>query len=359
MIPPVDESARAAARTHLDRMAKPQGSLGRLEDLVVWAAGVQRRCPPEPFAAPRVIVVAGDHGVAAAAGTSAYPPEVTAQMVAAMVGGVAAVNVLADRAGAAVRTVDAGVASEYVGLAVPETVTGRRIRAGAGSIDREDALTSEELAAALALGRTLVAEELAAGGDLLLLGDMGIGNTTSAAALVAALTDGDPVAATGRGTGVDDATWMRKVAAVRDALWRCRADRDDPLELLRRLGGPDLAVLTGALLGAAESGLPVLLDGSVVTAAALVAHAVDPNAASWWCASHRSAEPNHTASLDALGLEPVIDVGMRLGEASGALVALPVLQAALALAAGMATFESAGVSDRPNDQSTVDRDALP
>lgn len=346
MTAPVAEAARSAARSHLDRMAKPRGSLGRLEELIVWSAGVQDRCPPQPFASPRVIVVAGDHGIASAAGTSAYPPEVTAQMVGAMVGGVAAVNVLAERAGAAVRTIDAGVASDYPGLAVPESVTARRIRRGAGAIDREDALDAEELARALALGRALAAEEAAAGGDLLVIGDMGIGNTTAAAALVAALTDGDPVATTGRGTGVDDATWMRKVSAVRDALWRCRSDRDEPLELLRRMGGPDLAVMTGALLGAAESGVPVLLDGSVVTAAALVADAVDPAATAWWCAGHRSAEPNHTIALDSLGLDPVIDVGMRLGEASGALVALPVLQAALALASGMATFDSAGVSDR-------------
>ena len=191
-----------------------------------------------------------------------------------------------------------------------------------------------------------LADEVGAGGDLLVIGDMGIGNTTPAAALVAALTDGDPVTTTGRGTGVDDATWMRKVTVVRDALWRCRDDRGDPHELLRRMGGPDLAVMTGALLGAAEAGVPVLLDGSVVTAAALVAHAIEPGAAAWWCAAHRSAEPNHAIALAALDLDPLIDVGMRLGEASGALVALPVLQAALALADGMATFESAGVADR-------------
>ncbi len=346
MIPPVDASARSAATAHLDRMAKPRGSLGRLEDLIVWSAGVQGRCPPAPFTAPRVVVVAGDHRVARLVGTSAYPPDVTAQMVTAMVGGVAAVNVLADRVGASVRTVDAGVDSDYPGLDVPDSVTCHRIRSGAGAIDREDALTPSELAAALDLGHALVAEEVGAGGDLLVIGDMGIGNTTPAAALVAALTDGDPVTTTGRGTGVDDATWMRKVTVVRDALWRCRDDRDDPLELLRRMGGPDLAVMTGALLGAAESGVPVLLDGSVVTAAALVAHAIEPGAAAWWCAAHRSAEPNHAIALAALDLDPLIDVGMRLGEASGALVALPVLQAALALADGMATFESAGVADR-------------
>ncbi len=342
----IDEAARTAAAAHLDRLAKPRGSLGRLEDVVVWAAGVQGRCPPSPFAAPRVVVVAGDHDVARLAGTSAYPPEVTAQMVAAMVAGTAAVCILAERAGAAVRVVDAGVAADYSGSEVPAEVAADRVRAGAGAIDRTDALTADELDRALALGRRLVTEERAAGGDLLVPGDLGIGNTTPAATLVAALTEEDVIAVTGRGTGIDDATWMRKVTAVRDALWRVRDDHDDPLALVRRVGGPDIAVLVGMLQAAAEQGLPVILDGVVVTAAALVAEELAPGSSDWWVAGHRSAEPAHTAALDRLGLSPLLELSLRLGEGTGALMALPVLQAALALAADMATFDSAGVSDR-------------
>ncbi len=338
----VDADARAAATERLDRLTKPQGALGRLEELAVWAAGVQGQCPPLPFDAVSVVVVAGDHGIARS-GTSAYPPEVTAQMVANMITGGAAVNVLAHRCGAGVSVIDAAVDSDYAGLPVPPELPDRRIRRASGSIDHEDAMSEPELLAALELGDTLAEERREAGSDLVIVGDMGIGNTTPAAALIAGLTDRDPVAVTGRGTGIDDGTWMRKVTAVRDALWRTRDDAD-PDTLLRRAGGADLAVMCGLLLGCARRGLPVLLDGVVVTAAALVAERMEPGAVQWWAAGHRSAEPAHGIALSELGLTPVLTLSMRLGEGSGALTALPVVQSAIALLAEMATFDSAGVS---------------
>lgn len=348
-LPQPSDKARTDATARLDRLTKPTGSLGRLEDIAVWAAGVQRRCPPEPFSQIHVVVVAGDHGVAREAGTSAYPVEVTAQMVANIVTGGAAVNVLARKIGATVQVIDASVSADYSGLSVPADMSQRRIRPGSGAIDREDAMTEEEADAGLALGQAISRECRTAGADLLVIGDMGIGNTTPAAALIAAATDGDPVKVSGRGTGIDDATWMRKTGAVRDALWRVRHDRDDPAALLRRIGGPDLAVMCGLLLGAAREQLPVVVDGVVVTSAALIAELLEPGCRDWWIAGHRSAEPAHTIALDQLRLAPVLDLGMRLGEGSGALTAIPVIQSAISLLAGMATFESAGVSGGPGD----------
>ncbi|MBV0916913.1 nicotinate-nucleotide--dimethylbenzimidazole phosphoribosyltransferase [Mycobacteroides chelonae] len=314
----------AAARDRQRQLTKPDGALGRLEELSVWVAACQNRCPPETFQHPRVIVFAGDHGVAAA-GVSAYPPSVTAQMVRNIEAGGAAVNVLAALAGASVRVADIAV--------------GRP----SGNIAVEDALTEEQAHAALAAGIALADAEIDSGADLLIAGDMGIGNTTPATVLVAALTGSEPVAVVGRGTGVDDAGWARKTAAVRDALRRTKDVRTDPVALLARAGGADLAAITGFVAHAAVRRTPVLLDGLVVTAAALVAEQLAPGARQWWLAGHRSTEPAHSLALQRLRLDPVLDLQMRLGEGSGALVALPVLQAAAGTLAQMATFDEARI----------------
>lgn len=314
----------AAARDRQRQLTKPDGALGRLEELSVWVASCQNRCPPETFQHPRVIVFAGDHGVAAA-GVSAYPPSVTAQMVRNIEAGGAAVNVLAALAGASVRVADIAV--------------GRP----SGNIAIEDALTEEQAHAALAAGIALADAEIDSGADLLIAGDMGIGNTTPATVLVAALTGSEPVAVVGRGTGVDDAGWARKTAAVRDALRRTKDVRADPVALLARAGGADLAAITGFVAHAAVRRTPVLLDGLVVTAAALVAEQLAPGARQWWLAGHRSTEPAHSLALQRLRLDPVLDLQMRLGEGSGALVALPVLQAAAGTLAQMATFDEARI----------------
>ncbi|MFC5287637.1 nicotinate-nucleotide--dimethylbenzimidazole phosphoribosyltransferase [Actinokineospora guangxiensis] len=336
IVDPPDAAARDAARQRQAQLTKPAGSLGRLEELGVWIASCQGVCPPRPFARPRIVVFAGDHGVAAH-GVSAFPSEVTGQMVANFAAGGAAVNVLAAAAGATVRVVDMAVDGETA-------ADDLKVRRSSGSIDREDALTDEETATAVIAGRAIADDEIDSGADLLVAGDMGIGNTTPAAVLIAALTGAEPVAVVGRGTGIDDQGWMRKAVAVRDALRRARKVGTDPLGLLRTAGGADLAAMAGFLAQAAVRRTPVILDGVVVGAAALVAEEMAPGAARWWVAGHRSVEPAHHLALERLELEPVLDLGMRLGEGSGAVVALPIVSAAVRVLAEMATFGEAGVS---------------
>jgi nicotinate-nucleotide--dimethylbenzimidazole phosphoribosyltransferase len=236
--------------------------------------------------------------------------------------------------------VDVGVAVD-----VPGADPRAKVRRGSGRIDVEDALTPNELDAALTVGLRLADAETDAGTDLVIPGDMGIGSTTACAAIVARLLGIDDVSTVvGRGTGVDDAAWERKVGAVETALRR--ATTGSPLDALRSLGGPDIAAMVGLLIGSAARRTPVLLDGVVSVTAALVAAEVAPAATAWWLASHRSTEPAQRAALAHLGIEPLLDLGLRLGEGTGALVALPILQAAIATLAEMATFDEAGVSDR-------------
>ncbi|WP_459545225.1 nicotinate-nucleotide--dimethylbenzimidazole phosphoribosyltransferase [Nocardia sp. X0981] len=337
-VAPPDAGVRAAAEQRQASLTKPPGSLGRLEELGIWVAACQGVCPPVQFERARVVVFAGDHGVARH-GVSAYPSEVTAQMVANFRAGGAAVNALAGIADATVRIVDIAVDAQ-----TDAAVATHKVRRSSGAIDREDALTGEEVAAALAAGRAIADEEIDAGADLLIAGDMGIGNTTPATALIATLTGLEPVRAVGRGTGIDDQGWMRKVAAVRDAMWRARPVAREGIELLRVAGGADIAAMTGFLAQAAARRTPVLLDGVIVTAAALVAEDLAAGASAWWVAAHRSTEPAHREALTKLKLTPVLDLDMRLGEGSGALVALPVLRSAVAVLAEMATFTDAGVS---------------
>ena len=352
-----DAAAREAGEVRQAALTKPTGALGRLEELSLWLCAAQGVCPPRPLDRVRVVVFAGDHGVARTAATSAYPPEVTAQMVLNFLAGGAAVNVLARHTGATVRVVDLSVDADYaeLGATVPEEVTRYRVRRSSGSIDREDALTRDEAERAFAIGVALADEEVDAGADLLIPGDMGIGNTTPAATIIGLLTSLEPARAVGRGTGIDDATWMRKTAAVRDAMRRGRPYKGDPMGLLATVGGADIASMTGFLVGAAARRTPVLLDGVVSSAAALVAHRIAFRSRDWWLAGHRSTEPAQQAALERLALEPIVDYGMRLGEGTGALVALPVLIAAGATLREMATFAEAGVSDRGSD--TADHEA--
>lgn len=337
-----DADVREAALARQLTLTKPPGALGRLEDLSVWVSACQGVCPPKQFERARIVVFAGDHGVTAS-GVSAFPSEVTAQMVANFDAGGAAINVLAEVAGATVRVADIAVDGE----AHSPAIGAHKVRRGSGNIAVEDALSTEEAVAAIAAGRTIADQEVDAGADLLIAGDMGIGNTTPATTLVAALTATEPVAVVGRGTGVDDEGWARKTAAIRDALFRARQVKADPVALLAVCGGADLAAMAGFLAQAALRRTPVLLDGMVVTAAALVADRLAPGAKTWWQAAHLSTEPAHAVALQRLQLTPILDLGMRLGEGSGAAVALPVLRAAVATLASMATFGEANVTDKP------------
>lgn len=331
-----DGRVAAAARRRQDLLTKPHGALGRLEDLSVWAASCQGHCPPRQFDRVRIVVFAGDHGVARH-GVSAYPPEVTGQMIDNIEAGGAAINVLAELAGATVRTVD--VAVDRDAGAGPD-----RVRRSSGNIAVEDAMSAAEAEAAIEVGRRVADEEVDGGADLLIAGDMGIGNTTAATVLVAALTSTEPVLAVGRGTGIDDAGWSRKTAAVRDAMYRSRELRSDPVALLAASGGADLAAMAGFCAQAAVRRTPLLLDGLVVTAAALIAEQLAPGARLWWQAGHRSPEPAHALALAQLNLTPIVDLGLRLGEGTGAAVALPIVRAAVATLSSMATFDDAGVS---------------
>jgi nicotinate-nucleotide--dimethylbenzimidazole phosphoribosyltransferase len=337
-VPQPDEIARAeAVRLHAT-LIKPAASLGRLEELGVWVAACQGQSPPRPFTRPRVVVFAGDHGIAAK-GVSAYPPEVTAQLVGSMLTGGAAINVLAASAGASLRVVDMAVRGE---TAAP--VAEFKVREGSGSIDVEDALTDTEVRAAISAGMRVADAEVDGGADLLIPGDLGVGNSTPSAVLVAALTGSEPVAVVGRGSGIDDATWMRKATAIRDALRRARPVLHDPIALLRTAGGADLAAITGFLVQAAVRRTPVLLDGLAVGAAALVAEELAPGASSWWVAAQSSGDPAHTLVLEHLDLEPVLELGVRLGEGTGAVAALPLLFMATRVLAEMSTHEQAGVT---------------
>lgn len=333
-----DAVVRKGAEERQGQLTKPAGALGRLEALGNWVAACQGVVPPKQFERARVVVFAGDHGVAKH-GVSAYPSEVTGQMVANFRNGGAAVNVLARLADATVRVEDIAVEGDTAA-----EISRFKVRRSSGSIDREDALSETEVQAALAAGAAIADEEIDSGADLLIAGEMGIGNTTPATVLIATLTDTEPVVAVGRGTGVDDAGWIRKTAAIRDAMWRARPHVKDPVALLRTASGADLAAMAGFLARAAARRTPVILDGVVVTAAALVADLLAPGARDWWIAGHRSSEPAHTIALTRLNQEPLLDMEMRLGEGSGALTALPILRAAVATLADMATFAEAGVS---------------
>lgn len=346
-IPPPSSTAADAARARQAQLTKPLGALGRLEEAAIWMSSVQSACPPHPFQAPHLVIFAGDHGIARHAGTSAYPPEVTAQMVANFATGGAAANVLARQFGADMRVIDVSVDAEPHYLdAIDPIIAARRVRRGSGSIDREDAMTLQEAESAMHVGHLLADEAIDVGADLLIAGDMGIGNTAVAATLIGLLTDHTAEDVTGRGTGVTDDVLKRKRQAVASAIERGRPHRDDPRRLVATVGSPDIAAMTGYLAQAAQRGVPVILDGIVSCSAALLTDALCPGARAWMIAGHVSTEPAAGIALASLGLAPLLDLDLRLGEGTGALLALPLLAAAATTLAEMATFESAGVSNR-------------
>ena len=339
----VDQRAGADAVALSDRLTKPRGALGALEGLGVRLAAVAGACPP-PVPEPAVVAVfAADHGVVAE-GVSPWPQEVTAQMVVNLCAGGAAVNVLAAHVGATVVVVDVGVAAALdhaPGLVV------RKVRPGTANLAHEPAMTRGQAALALDVGTAVAAEAVAGGARCLVTGDMGIGNTTPSAALVAAFTGRAPEDVTGRGTGIDDRTWERKVEVVRAAVDRLPTGAaDDPLGVLASVGGLEIAALAGFVVGGAAARVPVLVDGVVALAGLLAAAALAPAAVDFCFAGHRSPEPGASAALAAAGLDPLLDLGMRLGEGTGACLALPLLQAAAKVLREMATFDGAGVTDK-------------
>ncbi len=330
-------AAAATAQRHLDALTKPPGSLGRLEELAVRLAALTGRAPR--VTAPVIFTFAADHGVVAE-GVSAYPQSVTAQMVENFLRGGAAVNVLARQAGARVVVADFGVATP---LGAPAGLVVCRIGAGTANLAQGAAMTRAEAVEAIEAGAALAEEAIATGADLLGTGEMGIGNTTAASAITAAVTGAPAEAVTGRGTGVDDTGRQRKVAVVERALRVNAPDAGDGLDVLARLGGFEIAGLVGVILAGAAHRVPVALDGFIAGAAALVAVTLAPDARHALFASHRSAEPGHALALRHLGLEPYLALDMRLGEGTGAALFIPLARAAAAIYAEMATFKSAGV----------------
>jgi len=347
---PADPAAMAAARRRQDRLTKPRGALGMLEDVGVRLAGLAGTCPPPPPSPASVAVFAGDHGVHAQ-GVTPWPQEVTAQMVGTFLTGGAAVNVLARRAGVDVVVVDVGVAGS---LDPSPGLLDRKIRAGTADMTLGPAMTRDEAVRALEVGIEVATALVEGGSRCLLTGDMGIANTTASAALVAAFTGTDPDRVTGRGTGIDDAMLARKIDVVRQALARHRPEPADPVGVLAAIGGLEHAALAGFVLGAAALRVPVLLDGVIAGAAALAAHALAPDVVDACTAGHLSAEPGHTIALAGLGLTPLVHLGLRLGEGSGALLALPLVQAAAAILREMATFDSSQLTDRAGLAAATD-----
>lgn len=341
-IGPLDRRAMAAARARQDQLTKPQGSLGRLEELAIQIAGITGAARPR-LRSPAVIVMAADHGIARR-GVSAYPAEVTAQMVQNFLAGGAAINVLARHVGASVTVVDMGVAAD---LPPRQGLISRKLARGTADFSSGPAMSQGQALAAVKTGVELVNQLLESGSDLVATGDMGIGNTTASSALVAALTGRPAVEVTGRGTGVDDAGLERKIALIEVALARHRPNPADPLDLLARLGGFEIGGLAGVIIGAAARRVPVVIDGFISGAAALLACALAPAAQPYLVAAHRSVERGHELVFGHLELRPLLDLGMRLGEGSGAALGLSLCQAACKLLDEMATFDEAGVANQP------------
>ena len=337
--PPSTDGVESWQR-HLDSLTKPPGSLGRLEELALRLA-VLRGGPPS-VEQPVILTLAADHGVVAE-GVSAYPQAVTAQMVANFVRGGAAVNVLARQAGARVVVADFGVAGP---LGPAGGLVRCALAAGTQNMALGPAMTRAQAEQALEAGAELATEAIEAGADLLATGEMGIGNTTAASAITAALTGAAPERVTGRGAGADDAALARKVAVVRRALAANAPDPRDGLDVLAKVGGFEIAGLVGVVLAGAARRVPVALDGFIAGAAALVAVALAPAARHVLFAAHRSAEPGHALVLERLELAPYLDLGMRLGEGTGAVLFVHLARAAARLFCEMATFASAGVSER-------------
>jgi nicotinate-nucleotide--dimethylbenzimidazole phosphoribosyltransferase len=332
-VAPPSATAREAAQARLGQLATPPGALGRLGDLAVHLAAMQGQVPPAPVERVRAVIFAGDHGVADH-GVSAFPKAITPAMVRTFLAGRAGVSVLARQHDVAVRVLDLGVDDDLDG--VGDEVTAFKVRRGSGAIHLEDALTPAQTLRAIAAGEAVADEEIAAGAQLLVSGDMGIGNTTPAAALIAASFGLPASEVTGRGTGIDEAGLAHKTAVVQQAIDRAGDRTSDPVGTLTALGSADLTASAAFMAAAARAGVPVLLDGVISVAAAVMADRLAPGAAAWFVAGHRSTEPAQSLALDKLGLEPLLDLGMRLGEGSGAVAAVPVVRSAALLLAEVA-----------------------
>lgn len=337
-IEPLDAHAMQAARARLDSLTKPQGSLGKLELLAEKLAGITRTPTPRP-GRKVVLVMAADHGVALE-GVSAYPQQVTAQMVANFARGGAAINVLARHVGAEVIVADVGVCSE-----IPhDGYVNAKICRGTQNITKGAAMTIEQAHSCILTGATLAAYQIDQGASMVATGEMGIGNTTASTAILCAITGRPVEEVTGRGTGIDDSALARKVAAIEQALEVNSPSASDPLDILVKVGGLEIGAIAGCILGCAKRRVPVVVDGFISTVAACLASMIAPSSVQYMIGSHLSCEPGHRVSLEFLGVEPLMSLDMRLGEGTGAVLAMSIADAAMKILNEMATFEEAGVS---------------
>lgn len=340
-IQPLDEESMALAKARQDTLTKPQGSLGRLEDLSIQLAGITGEMTPG-LERKAVLVMAGDHGIARE-GVSAYPPEVTPQMVLNFLQGGAAINVLARLTGARIVVADVGVAFDFDPH--PDLRT-HKVAYGTGNMANGPAMSREQAVQCIEAGIQILESEMEKGLDLVATGEMGIGNTTPSSAIVATIT-GRPVAeVTGRGTGLDDEQWAAKIAIIEQVLERNQPDDRDPLDVLSKVGGFEIGAIAGVILGGAAHRIPVIVDGFISGAGALIAASLHPGAKDFMIAAHNSVEVGHRAIFSHLGIEPLFDLRMRLGEGTGAALAMNLVEASVRILAEMATFASAGVSDK-------------
>ncbi|MHC1573564.1 MAG: nicotinate-nucleotide--dimethylbenzimidazole phosphoribosyltransferase [Candidatus Syntropharchaeales archaeon] len=341
-IEPPERDAMLAARRRQDELTKPQGSLGFLEEISIKVAGIKRNTIPDPFENKVVITMAGDHGVVEE-GVSAYPKEVTPQMVCNFLDGGAAINVLARHIGARVVVVDMGVAAS---LEPHPALVDKKIGFGTRNMAKGPAMTREEAIESIKAGIEVFESELERGVDIVALGDMGIGNTTPSSAIAAVMT-GKPVnEVTGRGTGVDDGGLSRKIEAIERAISVNKPDPSDPIDILSKVGGFEIGGIAGAMLAAASNRVPVVVDGFISGAGALIAAGLAPQVKEYMFAGHISVERGHRAVLEWLGLRPILDLNLRLGEGTGAVLAIGIIEAACKILREMRTFEEAGVSKK-------------
>lgn len=338
-IEPLDEEVMQQAQMRMDNLTKPLGSLGRLERIAIHIAGIMRQVKPR-VDGKAVVVMAGDHGVVQE-GVSLYPQEVTVQMVHNFIRGGAAINVLSRHGDVRLIVVDIGVSAD---VEPSEGLLIRKVRYGTRNFTQDPAMTRPEALQAIAIGIDIAEQLINEGAQMLALGDMGIGNTTPSSAITAVLTGRLVEEVTGRGTGLDDAQWQHKVKVIRRALQQMKPDSDDPLDVLSKIGGLEIAGLVGVAIGGALHRKPVIVDGFITSAAAGIAVALQPLIRHYLIAGHLSAEPGHRALLEWLQLEPILQLDMRLGEGTGAVLAMHIIDAACRILSEMATFQEAGVS---------------
>ena len=343
-IRPLDEVAMDAARARQDNLTKPPGSLGRLEEISILLAGVFGEAIPH-IRHKSVIVAAGDHGVVAE-GVSAYPQEVTPQMVYNFLRGGAAINVLAGHAGADIVVLDAGVAAD---LDPHLSLKDVKVAKGTNNMAQGPAMTVPQAIQSIEVGISAAQECLATGADLIACGEMGIGNTTPSSAITAVIVGTDPAVTTGRGTGLEDTELAKKIEVIKQAIEVNQPDAQDGIDVLAKIGGFEIGALAGAMLGTADGRRPVIVDGFISGAAALIAWRLCPDVKNYFIAAHKSVEPGHRVGLEAMGLVPLLDMGMRLGEGTGAALAMSIVESASKCLAEMATFAEAGVSDRDEE----------